>query len=89
MKVNTYKIKLRGYGVETLICDETAGKAKYQHYLQLDDLFNSFDKYLGFVESCRCLRKAKKEDYFRADRDFKRRLSIAACLLRITERKLN
>jgi hypothetical protein len=70
--VNTYKIHLRGYGTETLICEETAGKAKYRHYLQLEDAFESFDLYLRFVDSCKCLRKAQKEDYFRKDRDFER-----------------
>lgn len=68
--MNTYKIKLRAYDTETLICAETAGKAKYQHYLQLDGVFDSFDMYLYFIEKCQCLRKAQKEDYFRKDRDF-------------------
>lgn len=70
--MNTYKILLKAYETETLICAETAGKAKYQHYLQLDEVFESFDTYLRFVKECRCLRKAKKEDYFRKDRDFER-----------------
>ncbi len=68
--MNTYKITLKGYNTSTLICAETAGKAKYQHYLQLDGLFDSFEFYLSFVESCKFLQKAKKEDYYRKDRDF-------------------
>lgn len=68
--MNEYKITLGGYETETLICAETAGKAKYQHYRQLDDLFEDFGMYLYFVESCRCLRKAKKEDYYRKSDSF-------------------
>ena len=68
--MNTYKITLKGYETETLICAETAGKAKYEHYLQLDDLFQDFAMYLHFVESCKCLRKAKKEDYYQKSDSF-------------------
>lgn len=70
--MNTYKIKLKGYQTETLICAETSGKAKYAHYLQLDEMFESFAFYLYFVESCKCLRRAKKEDYFRQSDGFVR-----------------
>lgn len=70
--MNTYKIKLRAYETETLICAETAAKAKYQHWLQLDDCFEDFRMYLHFVESCRCLRKARKEDYYQKHHDFEK-----------------
>lgn len=70
--MNTYKITLKGYETDSLICAETAGKAKYEHYFQTDELFDSFDTYLRFVKSCRCLRKAKKEDYYRKNHDFER-----------------
>jgi hypothetical protein len=68
--VNVYKIRLRGYETETLVNAETAGKAKWQHYRNLDGLFQDFKTYLHFVSSCRCLRKAKKEDYFQRSDTF-------------------
>lgn len=73
--MNTYKITLKGYDADghfTLICAETPGKAKYQHYRELADLFEDFDHYLRFVESCKCLRKARKEDYYQETESFVR-----------------
>lgn len=50
---NVYKITLRGYGGHyTVVTAETPSKAKYQHFLELDDLFGDFRSYLSCVESC-------------------------------------
>lgn len=68
--MNTYKIRLKGYETETFICAKTAGKAKYKHYLQLDELFDDFNIYLKYIDECNYIHKTKKEDYFRKDRDF-------------------
>lgn len=73
--MNVYKIILKAYdcnGGFSLINAETAGKAKYQHYMQLDGLFDCFKEYLHWVESCKKLRKAKQEDYFRPTESFER-----------------
>lgn len=71
--MKTYKIILKGYGADghfTLICAKTAGKAKYEHYRQLADLFDGFDHYLRFVKSCQCLGKTNKEDYYKKSDSF-------------------
>ncbi|WP_312070399.1 hypothetical protein, partial [Anaerotignum propionicum] len=73
VKMNTYKITLKGYDADghfTLICAETPGKAKYEHYRELGDLFEDFGHYLRFVENCKCLHKAQKEDYYKKSDSF-------------------
>lgn len=67
---NTYKIELSYYDTEELVCAETAGKAKYKLYLSYSECYEDFPSFLRSVKSCRCLRKARKEDYYRYDRDF-------------------
>lgn len=48
-----YEITLRGYdGHSTVVTAETSGKAKYQHYLELGDVFDDFATYLAHVASC-------------------------------------
>lgn len=55
--MNQYEIRLRHYNTTTLVSAETAGKAKYQHYLQLGDLFSDFLEYLTFVDGIHCVLK--------------------------------
>lgn len=70
---NAYEIEVRAYGgIKATVCATTAGKAKYDHYLMLDETFDSFGEYLHYVESCKLLHKARKEDYFRKFHDFER-----------------
>lgn len=49
--MNTYRITLRGCEGSRDIVAATPGSAKYQHYLELDGLFDSFRKYLDAVEN--------------------------------------
>lgn len=50
---NVYKITLRGYnGHYAVVTAKTPSKAKYQHFLELDGIFDDFCSYLSRVESC-------------------------------------
>ena len=65
-----YQNTLRAYDTSTFVNAESPGKAKYQHFLSLDGLFESFDMYLRFVESCILVNnvpaeKLKNEDFQR------------------------
>lgn len=55
--MNQYEIKLRHYNASDMVRAETAAKAKYQHFLQLGDLFRDFLEYLSFVDSIHCVSK--------------------------------
>lgn len=55
--MNTYKIKLKGYKLFSTVFAETYSKAKYQHYLQVEDIFDCFYDYLRTVESCMLLSR--------------------------------
>lgn len=44
--MNTYMITLSGYDRPATACGETSGKAKYNFYLEIGDLFDSFAEFL-------------------------------------------
>lgn len=61
--VNTYEIEFRD-GHKSTVIGETAGKAKYDYYLDIADLVDGFKDFLRHVLSCKKLRKFSVKDLF-------------------------
>ena len=73
--MNAYKIVLRAYNADStfsIINAETRSKAKYQHFLSLDDLFEDFGMYLSFVQSCTKVSSGNITSTFKDREDFRR-----------------
>lgn len=62
--MNTYVITLSGYDRSATAYGETPGKAKYNFFLGVGDLFNSFAEFLRFVKSIRLVHKFRPCDLF-------------------------
>ena len=65
--MNTYMITLAGYDRSATAYGETPGKAKYNFYLEMGDLFDSFAEFLQFVKSIRLIHKFRPCDLFGND----------------------
>jgi len=62
--MNTYVIEFKD-GNKRRVIGETAGKAKYDLFLDLSDCFDcDFKGFLGFIESCKKLRPFSVRDLF-------------------------
>lgn len=70
--MNTYMITLSGYDRQATAYGEAPGKAKYNLYLELGDLFDSFNEFLRFVESIRLVHKFRPCDLFGDVEQFER-----------------
>lgn len=70
--MNTYMITLSGYDRPATAYGETQGKAKYNFFLEVGDLFDSFAEFLQFVKSVRLIHKFKPSDLFGDTEQFER-----------------
>lgn len=61
--MNTYEIEFRD-GHKSTAIGETAGKAKYDYYLDIADLVDGFRDFLKRVLSCKKLRRFSPRDLF-------------------------
>ena len=62
--MNTYLITLSRYDRPVTACGETPGKAKYNTYLEMGDLFDSFAEFLRFVKNIKLIHKFRPCDLF-------------------------
>jgi len=60
--MNTYLITLSRYDRPVNACGETPGKAKYNTYLEMGDLFDRFAEFLRFVKNIKLIHKFKPCD---------------------------
>ena len=70
--MNTYMITLSGYDRSATAYGETPGKAKYNFFLGMGDLFDSFAEFLRFVKSIRLIHKFRPCDLFGDIEQFER-----------------
>jgi hypothetical protein len=62
--MNTYVITLSGYDRSATAYGETPGKAKYNFFMEVGDLFDSFAEFLRFIKSIRLVHKFRPCDLF-------------------------
>lgn len=70
--MNTYLITLSGYDRPATAYGVTPGKAKYNYYLKLGDLFDSFAEFLRFIKSIKLIHKFRQCDLFGDIEQFER-----------------
>lgn len=70
--MNTYLITLSRYDRPATAYGETPGKAKYNSYLEMGDLFDSFAEFLRFVKSIKLIHKFRPCDLFGDIEQFER-----------------
>jgi hypothetical protein len=69
--MNTYEIEFKN-GYTGRAIGETAGKAKYDYYLEVADCYDGFGNFLSYISSCRKLRSFHISDLFGDKEQFER-----------------